>query len=113
VAKLEQSTSPVVRAATSFHHDKRSSAGGKPFEKLCTLEQQALDATGLHIDPVQLKHLFGDVDGDDGTFHDGLQFDDDDEVTTLALPRPGGCRTRREAPIPSAKQARALHDLMP
>jgi hypothetical protein len=95
VAQSNQSPTPVVRAAAGFHNDQRSSTVGKPLEHLGALQLQALDATGVHLDPVQLKHLLGNVDGNDGTFHDGLHFDVDDGIGNLALGR-AQCKSQRE-----------------
>jgi hypothetical protein len=45
------------------------------------------NASALPIDPVQLKH-FSAMSTQHRKLRDGLEFNDDDEVTTLALPAP-------------------------
>lgn len=85
VAQFHQGSAPVVRAAVGFHDDQRSSTVGKPLEHLGALQLQALDATGVRLDPVQLKHLLGNVDGNDAAFHDGLHSDVDDGIGNLAF----------------------------
>ena len=88
VAQFHQGSAPVVRTAARFHDDQRSRAVGKPLEHLGALQLQVLNAAGIHLDSVQLKHLLGNVDGNDGMFHDGFHFDVDDGIVNLALTGP-------------------------
>jgi hypothetical protein len=92
---FHQGTAPFVRAAACFHDDQRSSTVGKPLEHFGALQLQTLNAAGVHLDPVQLKHLLGNVDGNDGAFHGGFHFDVDDGILNLALAR-AQCKSQQE-----------------
>jgi hypothetical protein len=55
---------PVLRAATGFHANQALLPVGEVLEELLALELQTHDFSGLLVDPVQLKHPFGDIYAD-------------------------------------------------
>ena len=74
-------------------------------------------AIGLHFDPVQMKHLLGDVNGNDETLHDGRRFDVErrgqsgttrSAVQAAARRRPYHLINERYAPIDDVREANRM-----
>ena len=87
MTQLQQPTRPVLRAAAGLHPHQAGRPIGEMLQELRPCQPLVCDLTGLHVDPVQLKHPLCDIHADDrsATLH----------VWTLRLPG----KTSRLSPL--------------